>query len=181
MSPGIIGLVGPIRSGKSTVSQILVEDFDYLPASNSALLASILDQMKIEKSRANLGMLGNAIFEVLGNDVLAHYRIRTLGNSRIVVDGIRYEDEIKAYSSIPSFLLIAVDSNSEDRLNRINAKSSQDKDPGRTDLHALRRLDEARSEIEVPLLMERAHARIQNNGDLNNLRADVHRLIRSWL
>jgi len=179
MSARIVGLVGPIRAGKSTISQILVDDFGYSAASNSALLGSILDGMKIEKSRVNLGGLGNALFEVLGNDVLAHYRIRTLGDSRVVIDGIRYEDEIKAYSSIPDFLLIAVESDPDDRLQRINSKSGQDKDPGHTDLHELIRMDGARSEVEVPLLMKMAHVRIQNNGNLTALRAAVHEIMKS--
>lgn len=174
----IVGLVGPIRAGKSTISQILVDDFGYSAASNSALLGSILEGMQIEKNRSNLGALGNALFEVLGNDVLAHYRIRTLGDSKVVIDGIRYEDEIKAYSSIPGFLLIAVESHPADRLQRINAKSGEDKDPGHTNLQALRRMDGARSEVQVPLLMEMAHVRIQNNGNLAALRANVHEIMK---
>lgn len=177
MPPRIIGLVGPIRAGKSTISKILAEDFGYLPASNSALLGSILDRMQIEKNRNNLGKLGNSIFEVLGNDALAHFRIRTLGSTNIVVDGIRYEDEVKAYSSVPSFLLIAVDSDQTFRLARVNAKSGQDKDPGLTSLSDLQTMDEARSELQVPRLMEMAHIRIPNNGDFDNLRALVHRFM----
>lgn len=175
MLPQVVGLVGPIRAGKSSVSEILREEFHYRQASNSELLRQILDRLELQGLRTNLGALGNAIFEVLGNDTLAHFRIRNLGTERIVIDGIRYQEEIIAYSTVPGFLLVAVNCSDSERLRRLQTADDRHRETISSE-QSFRALASARSELFVPDLMKRAHHTIKNDGDLTDLRDRVREL-----
>lgn len=173
MLPRVVGLVGPIRAGKSTVSEILCSDFGYLKASNSELLRDILDRLELPPLRENLGKLGDAIFEVLGNDTLAHHRIRHLGIGRIVVDGIRYMEEIEAYQALPDFLLIAVDCSESERYRRMVNAGDHQKDIASSDIQRFSQLASNRSELSVPQLMLSAAHTFTNESDVASLQQDV--------
>jgi len=173
MHPRIVGLVGPIRAGKSTVSQILADQFGYKRASNSELLVEILKGMKIPETRENLGMLGNSIFQVLGNDTFAHYRLRHLEDRPIVVDGIRYIEEVIAYSTSPDFLLLAIDCEEKERHLRMERASNPLKDGVTKTFQDFQQLSTARSEEDVPEIMRIAHKTISNNEGIEALRSKV--------
>lgn len=178
MHPRIVGLVGPIRAGKSTVSQILADEFGYKKASNSELLGEILRGMNLPPTRDNLGMLGNSIFQVLGNDAFAHYRLRNISDQPIVVDGIRYIEEVAAYSSVPDFLLLAVDCAEVERHLRLERAANKVKDGATTSFQSFTQLATARSEANVPDLMRMAHHLIINNEGIAELRSKVIAAIR---
>lgn len=169
MRPMIIGLVGPIRAGKSTVSQFLVQKYGYHAASNSALLQNILERLDIVESRQNLSRLGDALFEVLGNDIFARYRLGNLKHHfPIVVDGIRYLEEIEIYKTCPSFVLVGIISNDNARYERATRKGISVKD-GNPDMEKFRSLELARSELDVPNILAMADFLIENDSSIEDL------------
>jgi dephospho-CoA kinase len=177
--PQIIGLVGPIRAGKTTVTKYLVEKYGYITASNSDVLREILDGMGIPSNRANLGRLGNSIFEVLGNDIIARYRLDNLHLGRIVVDGIRYPEEIKRYSEVAGFKLLAVTADSDVRFDRTVRERTELKDVG-ISREAFDGLVLSRSELDVPHLVSRADEIIINDGDFESLKQMIDQTLKKW-
>lgn len=177
--PEIIGLVGPIRAGKTTVNKYLVESYGYTSASNSDVLRQVLNGMGIAQDRANLGALGDSIFRVLGNDIIAKFRLDNLHAGRIVVDGIRYPEEISRYSQVASFKLLAIDADPDVRYDRTVRDSEELKDIG-ISRKAFDSLVGARSELAVPDLMLRAHKVISNDGNLESLKQKVDQALKDW-
>lgn len=177
--PEIIGLVGPIRAGKTTVNKYLVERYGYTSASNSDVLRAILDGMGIAQNRANLGALGDSIFKVLGNDIIAKFRLDNLHLGRIVVDGIRYPEEIKRYSEVKSFKLLAVTADSDLRYERAVRESKEFKDVG-ISRNAFDSLVQSRSELAVPDLILRAHKVISNDCDFESLKQKIDQTLKDW-
>jgi dephospho-CoA kinase len=177
--PDIIGIVGPIRAGKTTTANYLVERYGYTIASNSDILKRILAGMGIIPSRTNLAMLGNSIFEVLGNDVIAKYRLDRLQFGRIVVDGIRYTDELQRYLESPSFKLLGLTADSSIRFERTLKGSEEFKDL-EISRSAFDRLTLSRSELDVPELLSRADVIITNLGSVEELRLSVDRILDGW-
>ena len=177
--PDVIGIVGPIRAGKTTTASYLVERYGYSLASNSDVLRHILSGMEITPTRKNLSMLGNSIFEVFGNDIIAKYRLDRLHLGRIVVDGIRYKDELKYYSKNSNFKLLGIEASADVRFERTLRGSEEFKDV-RISRNQFDLLAFSRSELNVPELLSMADVRIVNSGDIRQLQHDVDGLLSQW-
>lgn len=179
MTPKIIGLVGPIRAGKTTVSKYLCSKYGYRNASNSELLAEILSHLGQCPTRENLGNLGNAIFKTIGNDVFAKYRISKLSAGCIVIDGIRYADELAQYHTEQSFRLLGIDLSSEERYRRAldEGDNVKDRDLSR---EKFSEYSKARSELDVPSLLLKADRVIYNGGTLQDLHDQIDKILVEW-
>lgn len=177
--PEIIGIVGPIRAGKTTAANYLVERYGYSLASNSEILKRILNGMGIVPSRANMATLGNSIFEVLGNDTIARYRIDQLPRGRIVVDGIRYAEELTRYSLVPTFKLIGVTADSATRFERTLGSSETAKDLSISE-QEFNRLAISRSELNLPQLLSASNLIISNLSTRENLFENIDIAMGEW-
>lgn len=182
--PRIIGIVGPVRAGKTTVSRYLSVEYGYRLASNSELLEAILKILCISPSRKNLGSLGNALFETFGNDVIARARRaylnegKPVGKERLVVDGIRYIEEVEIYRSEPSFRLVAVTADLQDRFRRACISKSKD---GDITLQSFAGQKNDRSERQVPRLMSLADATLHNTGSKSDILLKVDCMVEAWI
>lgn len=177
--PAIIGIVGPIRAGKTTATDYLVEKYGYISASNSDVLKRILIGMGITPTRTNLALLGNSIFEVLGDDIIARYRLDNLHLGRVIIDGIRYPDELKRYSEIPNFRLLGVTSDSAIRFKRTLIDSDEVKDRNISEVD-FNKLGLSRSELNVPELISKADATISNMGSIEDLHSQIDAILKNW-
>jgi dephospho-CoA kinase len=177
--PDIIGVVGPIRAGKTTAAKYLVDNYGYKFASNSEVLKRILAGMGMIPSRANLASLGNSIFEVFGNDLIARYRLDNLHLGRIVVDGIRYTEELKRYSEISNFKLIGLTADSDTRFDRTLKGSEEFKDV-EISRAAFDQFAQSRSELSVPELLAFADVVIPNVGTVEDLHLVIDNTLQGW-
>lgn len=175
--PSIIGLVGPIRAGKTTIAKYLVEKYGYIHASNSQVLVNILVSLNMSPTREHMQLLGNSIFEQLGNDAIANFRVKTLGSNKLVIDGIRYIEEIDCYKQIKDFKLIAVNASLDERFRRSAIDSIKD---ANLDVERFHALSSSRSEADVPNIMCNADATINNIFDLDVLKVNLDEIINNW-
>jgi dephospho-CoA kinase len=179
MMPKVIGLVGPIRAGKTTVSQYLCSKYGYANTSNSELLAEILSHLGQVPTRENLGNLGNAIFKTIGNDAFARYRLSNLSSGCIVVDGIRYADELEQYRTESTFRLLGVDSSNEERYRRALGGEGHVKDQNLS-REKFDDYSKTRSELDVPSLLLKADKVILNEGSVLELYEQVDQILSDW-
>lgn len=179
MYPSIIGLVGHIRSGKSSVAQYLCDRYKYSLASNSDLLREIATNLGMDQNRDNLKKLGDSIFSVLGNDTLARFRLSETQNFPIIVDGIRYKEEIQLYYQEPSFKLIGIEAPEQVRFERLNKMENQGKDSILSEAEFYK-LKHARSEVQVDKLLEFADTIIHNNSSKEELFFMLDQLMEEW-
>lgn len=180
MYPRIIGLVGYIRSGKTSIGEVLSREYGYHLATNSDVLKRIAADLGMTCSRENLSALGNAIFSNLGNDAIARARVAQSHLFPMVVDGIRYLEEVGLYRQSPSFKLLGVVASDEVRYQRARllANDAKDGDISRSSFEAL---SLARSEVGVPQLLSMADATIVNQGSIEDLQLEVRRILSSWI
>lgn len=178
MHPKIIGIIGPIRAGKTTASNYLVKQYGYTLASNSDVLREILSDLSIEATRENLGRLGDAIFKTMGNETIARFRLSRLNEGPIIVDGIRYIEEIDEYRKNPSFRILGIVASDDSRYQRAIRNGSK-KDTGATK-NSFLELSEARSELDVPRLLKLANKIIVNDGRIEELNNQIDDIMNEW-
>ena len=178
MRSKIIGLVGAIRAGKTTASRHLTARHGYALASNSDVLKDIASGLDLSPSRENLRKVGDAIFKTLGNDIIARYRLAHYSKP-IVVDGIRYPEEIAIYRQESSFVLLGLRARDDDRFQIAVALAA---DGGKDQLLSPQQfadLSGVRSEENVPNLLLEADFVIDNCASISDLERAIDDIVMS--
>ena len=181
----VFGLTGKNASGKGTVAEILKKkNFTYHSLSDS--LRDELKTLKKEETRENLIDIGNKLREKGGPGVLADKLIPKLnsGNNHIV-DSIRNPLEVvslRKETLLRRFFLISVDANSRLRYDRLCSRGRI----GDTDSWEKFVKQEEKEENnddpnkqQLSRTMEMADYSIDNSGTLEELEAQVNRIISS--
>ena len=124
----IIGITGPIASGKSVLVEMLIEKgFVYHRLSEE--VREEAKNLGIAIERKALQDLGNAMREKYGNGYWAERLIsKLIANKNHVVDGIRNPGEIDVLRKNNNFILVGVDAPIEKRFQWI-LNRNKDSDP----------------------------------------------------
>lgn len=105
----IIGLTGPMASGKSTVIGALIKE-GYKVVTLSDMVREEARRLGVKEKRTSLQTVGQSLREKFGTNILAVHaiqKIETGGGDKWVVDGIRNPAEIDELRKHPDFVLIA--------------------------------------------------------------------------
>ena len=124
----IIGITGPIASGKSVLVEMLIEKgFAYYRLSDEVREEAKKLETPIE--RKALQDLGNIMRERYGNGYWAERLLLKIApDKNYVIDGIRNPGEIEVLKKKGNFILIGVDAPLDERFKRILARN-KDSDP----------------------------------------------------
>ena len=103
----IIGLTGPMASGKTTIIEAL-KKLGYKVVTLSDMVREEARKRDIEEERENLMAVGQSLREEFGAGILAVRALQKIGEEDMwVVDGIRNPAEVKELRKHPNFVLIA--------------------------------------------------------------------------
>ncbi len=181
----VFGLTGKNASGKGTVAEILKKkNFTYHSLSDS--LRDELKSLKKEETRENLIDIGNELREKGGPGVLADKLMPKLNSeNNHIVDSIRNPLEVislRKETLLRRFFLISVDANSRLRYDRLCSRGRI----GDTDSWEKFVEQEKKEENnddpnkqQLSRTMEMADYSIDNSGTLEELEAQVNRIISS--
>ena len=181
----VFGLTGKNASGKGTVAEILKKkNFTYHSLSDT--LRDELKSLKKEETRENLIDIGNELREKGGPGVLADKLMPKLNTeNNHIVDSIRNPLEVislRKETLLRRFFLISVDANSRLRYDRLCSRGRI----GDTDSWEKFVEQEKKEENnddpnkqQLSRTMEMADYSIDNSGTLEELEAQVNRIISS--
>ena len=181
----VFGLTGKNASGKGTVAEILKKkNFTYHSLSDS--LRDELKSLKKEETRENLIDIGNELREKGGPGVLADKLMPKLNSeNNHIVDSIRNPLEVislRKETLLRRFFLISVDANSRLRYDRLCSRGRI----GDTDSWEKFVEQEKKEENnddpnkqQLSRTMEMADYSIDNSGTLEELEAQINRIISS--
>jgi len=117
MSRKVIGLVGPISSGKSLVASYL-KSLGYVYFSLSDIVRRETIKRGLELTRKNLQDIGNSLREEKGGQILAEMTLDLITDQElIVVDSIRNPQEIEFLKDNLEAKIIGITAPDELRLN----------------------------------------------------------------
>ena len=181
----VLGLTGKNASGKGTVAEILKKkNFTYHSLSDS--LRDELKTLKKEETRENLIDIGNELREKGGPGVLADKLMPKLNfENNHIVDSIRNPLEVislRRDTQLRSFFLISVHANARLRYDRLCSRGRI----GDTDSWEKFVEQENKEENnddpnkqQLSKTMEMADYNVDNSGTLEELEAQVNRIISS--
>ncbi len=126
----LIGLTGPMASGKDTVIQTLKKK-GFKNVTMSAIIKLEADKAGIPHERARIQDFANSVRAKEGAGCWAKRcmdKIESDGGDHWVVDGIRNPSEVDEFKKVPSFVLIAVMLSEDEIVKRIVTRK-RDIDP----------------------------------------------------
>lgn len=175
----ILGLIGRIGSGKTVAADYLVRKYGVGYLRFSDVLRDILQRIHKPDTRENLQNLGIALRKCFGEGVLAGVlRKDILASTRevIVVDGVRYEDEVQMIKDVGG-KIVYVTAPQELRFERTVGRGTRG-ESGLT-FQQFRENENRETEKMIDVLGERAEYRIDNTGTVEDLKRKVDAIVKN--
>ncbi|MDP3881978.1 MAG: dephospho-CoA kinase [Nanoarchaeota archaeon] len=181
----IVGITGPIASGKSVLAQMLVEK-GFIRLTLSEEVREELRKKGEEIERAALQDLGNEMRAKHGNGFWAKRLIAKMSSGKnYVVEGIRNPGEVEEFRKLRNFVLIGVNAPIERRIEWIKARN-KDSDP--KNISGIKTIDardrgvgEKEHGQQTSACFDLADDYIVNNTDLEDLRAKALELVQQLI
>jgi uncharacterized protein YprB with RNaseH-like and TPR domain/predicted nuclease with RNAse H fold/dephospho-CoA kinase len=153
----VVGLSGPISSGKTTAGKYL-ESLGFAYGRYSQVLQALLQEREIPLSREALQQVGEEVYEGHGQRWLGSELLKRMPESGdLVIDGLRHPEDhsflIEKFGA--DFLHVHIDAPEDTRRERYLSEG-----PSEEFTHAMAHPVEA----NIPKLAELAHTRIRNAG-----------------
>lgn len=175
----IIGIAGPIASGKGTVAKFFKEKYGAEVVRFSEPLMGAVELLGLPLDREHISRLSQILREEFGQDVLARALAARVSKSTaplIIVDGIRRPGDIDAFANMPGFTFVYIDAVMELRHARMQKRGEKADDATKT-FDEFVRDHEYEAEKLVSSLAPRASVHIDNNGDMNVLEEQLSGLV----
>lgn len=178
----LLGITGTDGSGKGTVVDYLVAHKGFIHYSAREIWVAHLAERGTESSRANMRLIANELREKHGNDFLVTYyleKIKQDGTQNVIIESIRAISEAETLKANGG-ILIAVDADQKLRYERVQSRRSES-DKVSFELFAeqeeLELNDPNPHGMQKRKVMERADYTIFNNGALEELFAEIERVM----
>ena len=179
----IVGLVGPIASGKGTIKEYLIKNYKARDCRFSTVLRDILARIKMPSNRENMQRVSTALRNVFGENILAKVITSdavSMEGDIVVVDGVRRLADVEFLSKEPQFKLIAVDAKPEIRHRRLVLRNENVGDKEKS-FEQFMKDHEYETETSIPQVMEKADFKINNDGTFDDLCKQVDGTIKKLL
>jgi dephospho-CoA kinase len=173
----VIGVVGLPASGKGEFSKI-VKGMGIPVVVMGDVIRDAVKEAGLAPTDANLGAMADRLRTEEGMDAIANRCMALImqqGAPLVLVDGIRGDAEVRVFRrQFPGFVLVAIDSSFEHRLERLGTRGRSDDG---TSTGALRVRDERERRWGLDAALAMADTRIRNDGTLAEYATVVRELL----
>lgn len=175
----ILGLVGEMAAGKTTVTDYIKEKHGGVSFRFSDMLGDILARMHIEKTRENYQTLSTILRQNFGDDIMSKVimlDVKASENPLIITEGVRRPSDIEYLKELPGFHLVAIQADEKIRFERTTERSEKPDDQSKT-WEQFQAEGKQESEQKIKDIAAKADYTIDNNGSLEELYKQVDEII----
>ena len=175
----IIGLVGEMAAGKSTVTEYLKAKHGAVTFRFSDMLRDVLKRVHIKNTRGNLQLLSTVLRQNFGEDLMSKVLAEDVGaatNDVIITEGIRRPSDITYLKELPGFHLICLNVDERERYERIIARRENPDDQNKT-WEQFQAEGKQESEQKIKEIAATAKFVIDNNTTIEQLFAQIDQTI----
>ena len=179
MTKEVIGVIGPIGSGKDTVGAYIAEVLNIPRYQISAPLKTLCVERGLQLTRENLVALGTQLAAERGEAFLAEYIVTHAESEKVVITGMRQLAQIAFLkSAVDRFTLIAVDAEPSLRYARSVAAGVVGEAKTLEEFIASERAENSAPNVQRLFeCMKLADHHVTNNGSLEELHVSIDRLV----
>ncbi len=175
----VIGLSGRIGAGKGTIADYLSSKYSAESRRFSDILIDLLKRLHLLPEREYLQKMGATLRSIFGDDVLVKALQKDLeeAQSRIImVDGVRYPNEVEMLRTFKNSLLLFVDAPPEIRFKRV--KKRNEKGEGSIDYNEFLRAENRETERYLDEVKEMADYRFDNSKTFKDLYKQIDKALK---
>ena len=175
----IIGLVGEMAAGKTTVTNYLKEKHGAVSFRFSDMLRDVLKRLHIEETRGNLQMISTLLRQNFGEDLMSKVLAKDAESSPhplIITEGIRRPTDVTYLKQLPGFHIIAINTNERTRYNRVIERSENPDDKSKT-WEQFQKEGEQEAEQKIKEIAAESEYAIDNSGTTEELFAQVEEIL----
>ncbi len=166
----IIGLAGKIGSGKTAVAAYITEKYNAPVYRFSQILLDILQRLHLEPTRENFQGIGACLRNGMCESVVVNAMRKDLEKEKaaiIVIDGIRYLNEIDMLRTFEHNILIGIDAPPETRYTRCVER--KEKGEERKSFEQFLDSENQETERQLSKVLEKADHKIDNTDNKEEL------------
>ena len=175
----VIGLVGEMASGKTTLTDYLKKKHSGVSFRFSDSLRDILDRMFLPHSRKNMQVLSTALRQNFSEDILSKILIEAVKKSDcpfIITEGIRRPSDITYLKELDNFYVVAIKTDLRTRYERIIQRNENPDDQNKT-YEQFQEENLRESEQKIKEIASVADFTIDNGGTVEELYSQIDKII----
>jgi len=160
----IIGLAGKIGSGKTAIAAYITEKYNAPVYRFSQILLDILQRLHMEPTRENFQGIGACLRRGMNESVVVNAMKKDLEKEKaviIVVDGLRYMNEVEMLRTFEHNILIGIDAPPEVRYTRCVERSEKGEE--KKSFEEFLDSEQQETERQLVKVMEKVDHRIDNS------------------
>jgi len=178
----ILGIIGEISAGKTTLTNYLIEKYGAKSVRFSDCLADMLDRCYIAKTRPNYQKMSQILRENFGQDIISKTvanDIENFNTNIVITEGIRRPSDIvfltKTYPN--NFFTINIKTSAENRFKRLANRHEKPDDATKT-WEEFQTDAQAEAELAIQDIARDAKFVINNDSTLTDLYNQIDKILK---
>ncbi len=176
----ILGLVGEMAAGKTTVTDYLKTKYKAVTFRFSDMLRDVLVRLHLPENRYNLQTLSTILRQNFSEDIMSKVLaldVEKANHDLIITEGIRRPSDIVYLKNLKNFHIIAINADERVRYKRLTKRSENPDDKHKT-WEQFQAEGKKESEEKIKEVARQAHFTVDNNGSKNELYKKMDEIVK---